>query len=39
MANFEPKTFNASDINGGQKFRNGDGISAEAINAPIESAL
>ena len=39
MANFEPKEFNASDINGGQKFRNGDGISAEAINAPIESAL
>ena len=39
MANFEPKTFNASDINGGQKFRNGDGITPEAINAPIESAL
>lgn len=39
MANFEPKKFNASDINGGQKFNNGDGISAEAINAPIESAL
>ena len=39
MANFEPKEFNASDINGGQKFRNGDGISAEAINAPIESVL
>lgn len=39
MANFERKTFNANDINGGQKFNNGDGISAEAINAPIESAL
>lgn len=39
MANFEPKEFNASDINGGQKFNAGDGITPEAINAPIESAL
>lgn len=39
MANFEPKTFNASDINGGQKFNAGDGITTDAINAPIESAL
>lgn len=39
MAEFEPKTFNKADINGGQKFNNGDGIGVEAINAPIEASL
>lgn len=39
MASFSPKKFNATDINGGVKYENGDGITPNAINAPIESAL
>lgn len=38
MAKFEPKRFDISQINGGNKFNIGDGVTAEAINAPIESA-
>ena len=39
MAQFEPKKLNIGEINGGNRFNNGDGVSAEAINAPIEAAL
>lgn len=38
MAELEPKKFNLSDINNGQKYENGDGIQANAINAPLEAA-
>ena len=39
MEKFTPKTFTASDINGGNKFEDGDFVSPSAINAPIEAAL
>lgn len=39
MANFEPKKLTKENINKGQRYQNGDGVDAEAINAPIESAL
>ncbi len=39
MENFVPQTFSASDINDGARYQNGDIVSAEAINAPIEAAL
>ena len=39
MASFTPSTFDISSINGGQRFEEGDGITAEATNAPIEAAL
>lgn len=39
MAEFQAKTFNKNEINGGQRFNEGDGISAGAINAPIEASL
>jgi hypothetical protein len=38
MARFSPKKIVLSEINGGNEFSNGDGISAIAINAPIEAA-
>lgn len=38
MANFENKKIDFSQINGGVKFENGDVVSAEAINAPIEAS-
>lgn len=38
MAQFEPKKLNIGEINDGNRFNNGDGIGAEAINAPIEAA-
>lgn len=38
MAKFKPKPFNLSQINEGDQFNVGDGVTAEAINAPIESA-
>lgn len=39
MASFTPSTFDISSINGGQRFEEDDGITAEAINAPIEASL
>lgn len=39
MANFEPKKIDISSINGGQRYENGQGIDANAINAPIEAGL
>lgn len=36
---FQPNTFDIDDINNGDKFTAQDGITPEAINAPIESAL
>ena len=38
MENFEKKKIEFSQINGGLKFKNGDAVSAEAINAPIEAS-
>jgi hypothetical protein len=38
MANFESKKIDFSQINKGVKFENGDVVSAEAINAPIEAS-
>lgn len=39
MASFTPSTFDISSINGGKRFEEGDGITAEATNAPIEASL
>lgn len=39
MAQFEAKLLNANEINGGQRYQNGDIVDADAINAPIEAAL
>lgn len=36
---FQGQTFDIKNINGGEKYKDGDGIGANAINAPIESAL
>lgn len=38
MATFSPKKIDLNAINNGVQFNNGDGISAEAINAPIEAS-
>ncbi len=38
MAEFSPKTFDYKNINNGQRYQDGDSVSAEAINAPIEAA-
>jgi hypothetical protein len=38
MASFTPKKIDLSKINNGQKYEVGDGISSDAINAPIEAA-
>ena len=38
MANFEAKEIDLSNINGGQRYQNGDVVDAEAINAPIEAS-
>ena len=38
MARFEEKEFLLSEINGGEKYQNGDIPDAEAINAPIEAS-
>lgn len=38
MANFEAKEIDLSNINGGQRYQNGDLVDAEAINAPIEAS-
>lgn len=39
MATFEAKKINAQEINNGNKYENGDIVDANAINAPIETAL
>lgn len=39
MANFEAKEFMFSDINGGQRYKDGDVVYAEAINKPIEASM
>lgn len=38
MADFEIKKIELSKINGGVKFKDGDGIGADDINAPIEAS-
>lgn len=38
MAKFTPKEIDLSQINGGNKFENGDRITPESVNAPIESS-
>lgn len=38
MAKFTPQTFNINDINNGEKFKPRDGVTPQAINAPIEAA-
>lgn len=39
MAQFEAKRLDESKINGGNRYNVGDGVSEEAINAPIEGVL
>lgn len=39
MADWEAKWANHTDINNGKKFNNGDGISAEDINAVVQAVL
>lgn len=39
MASFTPSTFDISSINGGRRFEEGDGITVEATNSPIEASL
>lgn len=39
MAQFEAKLLSPTDINGGEQYKNGDIVDANAINAPIEAAL
>lgn len=36
MANFEKKKIDLSSINGGVRYENGDIVTADAINVPIE---
>lgn len=38
MAAFEPKQIVLSDINNGQKYNNGDGVDAAAVNSAIEAS-
>lgn len=38
MSRFQAKPFDALNINGGNRYQNGDVVDAEAINAPIEAA-
>ena len=35
---FSPKEFDINSINGGYKFDESDGISVDAVNAPIEAS-
>lgn len=37
MADFTPQKLDISKINNGQKFENGDGITADTLNLPIEA--
>lgn len=37
MASFTPKEIDLSQINGGQRYENGDGVTPETLNAPIEA--
>lgn len=38
MANFYPTEISLGNINGGERFENGDLLDANAINAPIEAS-
>lgn len=38
MATFEPKEIKLNEINNGNRYNNGDTVSAESINAPIEAS-
>lgn len=38
MAKFTPKEIDLSQINGGNQFENGDRITPESVNAPIEAS-
>ena len=38
MASFAPNKIDTTEINGGQRYQNGDIVSPEAINAPIEAS-
>lgn len=38
MSEFRPSIINLNDINGGQRYNNGDGVGAEAINSAIEAS-
>lgn len=38
MADLTPQTIDLSTINGGKRFENGDGIPANAVNAPLQSS-
>lgn len=38
MASFAPNKIDTTAINGGQRYQNGDIVSPEAINAPIEAS-
>lgn len=38
MAQFEAKPFNLNEINGGERYQDGDVVDAEAINKPIEAS-
>lgn len=38
MASFTPKEIDLSQINGGQRYENGDGVTPETFNAPIEAS-
>ena len=38
MAKLEPKKINLDVINGGNRYENGDGVTPESINAPIEAS-
>ena len=38
MSEFKPSKINLNKINGGQRYNNGDGVGAEAINSAIEAS-
>ena len=38
MTELKPKKIDLSQINGGNEYKNGDGVGAEAINAPIKAS-
>ena len=38
MARFEPREFNINNINGGERFENGQIPPQDAFNAPIEGS-
>ena len=38
MESWQPKEFNINNINGGRRYKDGDGVGAEAINAVVEAS-